>query len=160
MATYESTFYATQKPTRANTSRQAAANIASGDLEVAVFQYALSSGTEEVANDVILLGIIPVGSIVVPSLCSVYCADPGTTLTLDVGYVDNPDAYADGIALSSGGRVEFTSGTAPSALTPEPLTAVLTTYPPGTVLATVASASTLTDAVVLTFVIAYKRPKG
>lgn len=159
MATYESAFYATQKPTRANTSRQAAANVASGDVEVAVFQYPLSSGTEEVANDVILLGILPVGAIVIPALSSVYCADPGTTLTLDVGFEGNPDAFADGITLSSGGRVEFTSGTAPSALTPEPIT-VGTTYPDGTVYATVASASTLTDAVVLTFTIAYKRPKG
>ena len=159
MPTYESAFYATQKPTRANTSRQAAANVASGDLEVATFQYALSSGTQEVANDLILLGILPVGAIVVPALCSVYSADPGTTLTLDVGYEGNPDAFADGIVLSAGGRVEFTSGTAPSGLTPEPITEG-TTYPDGTVYATVASASTLTDAVVLTFTIAYKRPKG
>lgn len=158
MATFESTFYATQKPTRANTSRQAAANTASGDIEVAQFSYTLA-GTEA-ANDVIILGILPVGAIVVPALCSVYSADPGTTLTLDVGYENNTDAFADGIVLSAGGEIKFNSGTAPSALTPEPITDTGTTYPDGTVLATVASANTLTASVVLYFTIAYKRPKG
>lgn len=153
MATYETAFYATQDPDRVNTSRLPAANIASGDIEVCQVSYALSSGTEEIANDIINLAILPVGAILVPALCSVLCADPGTTLTLDVGYADNPDAYADGIVLSSGGRVEFTSGTAPSGMVPEAMTT-------GTLIATVASAGTLTDAVVLYFTIAYKRPKG
>ena len=159
MATYSTAIFELQDPDRVNTSRLAAANEASGDLEVATFQYPLSSGTEEVANDVIKLGIIPVGAIVVPALCTVHSADPGTTLTLDIGYEGNTDAYADGITLSSGGLINFTSGTAPSALDNEPLTAG-TTYPDGTVLATVASAGTLTDAVVLTFTIVYRRGKG
>lgn len=153
MPTYETAFYATQDNDRVNTSRLAAANVASGDLECLVVQYPLSSGTEEVANDVINLAKLPVGSIVIPALCSVHCADPGTTLTLDVGYAANPDAYADGITLSSGGHINFVSGTAPSGLAQEPMTTE-------NLIATVASASTLTDAVVLTFTIVYKRPKG
>lgn len=123
-----------------------------GELFHAFVTYALSSGTEELANDIINLTVLPVGAALVPHLCSVYSADPGTTLTLDVGYTANPDAYADNIVLSAGGLVNFTSATAPSgALALEPMTT-------GQLYATVATAGTLTDAVVLSFNLVYRFP--
>lgn len=110
------------------------------------------AGTEA-ANDTIDLAELPVGATLVPELCTVYCADPGTTLTLDVGYTANPDAYADGIVLSAGGLVNFSSGTAPSGLALEPMTT-------STLLATVASANTLSAAVVLYFNLVWRLPKA
>lgn len=154
MASFDSTQYAKQKPTRANTSRNATENISDGSVEFATIAYTLA-GTET-ANDTINLCILPAGAIVVPQLSSVFSADPGTTLTLDIGTAADADAFADGITLSSGGRVEFTSGTAPAALTPTGLTAD-TGSGNAVVYATVASAASLTASVVLHFLIAYKR---
>lgn len=68
-------------------------------------------------NDIMELVDLPPGAVWSPELSSVSCsADPGTALTLDVGTATNPDAYADGIDLASGGQVAFTSGTMPSAV--------------------------------------------
>lgn len=60
---------------------------------------------------------LPPGAVLDPTQSSVTCsADPGTTLVLDVGHADNVDEYADGITLSAGGQIAFTSGTMPSAV--------------------------------------------
>lgn len=68
---------------------------------------------------------LPAGAVPIPEMSTVTCsADPGTTLVLDIGYDDsgeggsltNADGLADGIALSSGGQVAFTSGTMPAAV--------------------------------------------
>ena len=65
-------------------------------------------------------GLLPAGAIPIPGLSFVDAEDPGTALEVDVGYASNPDALADGIALSSGGHVLFTSGTMPAdALAPQ-----------------------------------------
>ena len=154
MATFETTQFAAQDPTRENTSRNAAANVSSGRVEYATIQYTLD-GTEAAA-DVIKQCVWAPGIIPLPALSSVTCADPGTTLTLDVGSAANADGYADGITLSNGGQVAFTSGTVPEWITPTAL--VADTGKGYTVIyATVASAATLTASVVLTFTLAYKR---
>jgi hypothetical protein len=95
---------------------------------------------------------VPVGAVVVPQLCSVQCsADPGTTLTLDVGDAGNTDRYADGIVLSAGGQVGFCStGVPAAAVTPYRITEQ------GKIYATVASANTITNGTTLTFIIAYR----
>lgn len=109
------------------------------------------AGTEDVA-DTLQLFDLPTGCEIVPQLSHVTCsADPGTTLTLDIGDAANTDAYADGIALSSGGQVAFCSGTMPAAMaTPVLVTENTRIY------ATVMSASTLTATVKLVFTIAYR----
>ncbi len=152
-AAYSSAQYAGVEVQPSRTERVLPRNAAVGELYHAFVTYPLSSGVEEGANDTINLIDLPLGAYLVPALCSVYSADPGTTLTLDVGYADNPDAYADGIVLSAGGEVKFNSGTAPSGtLAIEPTTTS------GKIYATVASASTLTDAVVLCFCLVFKLP--
>lgn len=155
MPTFETTQFAAQDPTRENTSRNAPSNISSGTVEYATIQYTLA-GTEAAA-DIVNLCVLQPGVIPLPSLSKVTCgADPGTTLTLDIGSSNDADGFADGITLSSGGQVEFTSGTAPAWLTPTPLAAD-SGKGYTTIYATVASAATLTAAVVLTFTIAFKR---
>jgi len=109
------------------------------------------AGTEAAADTLQLLDLPP-GCEIVPQLSHVTCsADPGTTLTLDIGDAANADAYADGIVLSAGGQVGFCSATIPAAMAAPVLTTELTR-----IFATVASADTLTAAVKLIFTIAYR----
>jgi hypothetical protein len=86
-----------------------------------------ASGTSPLlnANDTLTLlpaSLCPVGAYLVPKLSSVYCVtDPGTALTLDIGTPDDPDKFADALALTTagttGGAVNFSaSGTAPAAI--------------------------------------------
>lgn len=158
MATFNSAQYALQVSTRANPSRLAPPNVASGDVQYAVIPYALA-GTEDVA-DIVNLCVLPQGAIPIPQLSNVVCsADPGTTLTLDIGTAANPDGWADGIVLSSGGQVACTNTAIPAWVTQTP---IVPDTGKGTadVYATVASASTLTADVVLTFTLAYKLGRG
>lgn len=160
MPTFETPTYAASKPDRANPSRLALPNNASGNVEYVRAKYTLL-GTEAAA-DIINLCILPVDAIPLPQLSSVYSTDPGTTLTLDIGTADNPDGWADGITLSAGGLINATSGTAPAWLEPTPLiadTGALNKAGSAVVYATVASANTLTAAVVLYFCLAYVKQK-
>ena len=94
MATFASVHYALQKEDRANPSRLSTPNVASGRVEFAYIPYALA-GTEA-ANDIINLCVLPAGAVPIVPLCHVTCsADPGTTLTLDVGTAGDPDGLAD-----------------------------------------------------------------
>ncbi len=157
---YNSNLYASQDADRANPARLAGANQASGAVHMAVVPYALKADPGnpgealEATGDYIRLCVLPAGAIPIPGLSFVEAADPGTTLTVDVGYGDKLDALADGIVLSSGGHVAFTSGTMPAdALTPAALASDETTL-----VATVTGADTLTAGAKLVFHIAYKMP--
>lgn len=153
MATFTTDIFDAQDEARDNTSRLASPNVASGEVQFAHVPYTLV-GTEA-ANDLIKLAVLPAGAIPIPQLSEVLCADPGTTLTLDVGTADNADGWADGITLSSGGKIAFTSGTAPAWNDATPLVADSGSGN-AVVYATVASANTLTADVVLYFQLAYK----
>ena len=121
--------------------------------EILLLQTAIVTLTGATAtNDTIQVIDLPPGATVVPALSSVTCsADPGTTLTLDVGDAENGDRFADGIVLSAGGQIAFTSGTMPlDAITPARETAL------NRVVALVASASTITDGTKLIFNLALK----
>jgi hypothetical protein len=158
MPTFNTANFAAQVATRANPSRLAAPNVASGDVQFAIIPYTLL-GTEAAA-DVINLCVLPQGVIPVPALSSVTCSsDPGTTLTLDIGTAANPDGLADGIVLSSGGMVHCATATMPAWLDATP---VVPDAGAGTaaLFATVATAATLTAGVVLHFCIAYKLGRG
>jgi len=149
---YSSNLYDTLSPTRTNTSRLINPAQQSGKVEFAQCSYTLL-GTEA-ATEIINLLELPKGAIVIPQLSSVACADPGTTLTLDIGEAADPDGIADGIILSSGGLVSMASTTS-AYRAPTPLT-VDTGEFNTTIYATVDSANTLSASVVLYFVIAWK----
>jgi hypothetical protein len=152
MATFNSDLV-TSAAERLPSNRLRDGDTANGKLTLATANVTLTgaTATSDILQIIPALNL-PVDAVVVPQLCSVTCsADPGTTLTLDVGYAANPDAYADGIVLSSGGQVAFTSGTIPAAVgTP------VRTDADGAIYATVASASTITNGTILTFIIAYR----
>lgn len=80
------------------------------------------------ATEIVYGPIIKAGWSVVPEFSTLFTTfDAGTSILLDVGYraintqtssiTADPDAYADGINISSVGAVPFTSGTAPLATT-------------------------------------------
>lgn len=160
MATFETAVYAAAKPSRANPSRLAAPNNASSNVEYVRCKYTLL-GTEA-ATDIINLCILPVDAIPLPQLSSVYSADPGTALIIDVGTAADVDGWGDGLTLSAGGLINFTSGTAPAWLEPTPLVADTGTFNKAgsaVVYATVMTATTLTASVVLWFNLAYVKQK-
>jgi hypothetical protein len=103
------------------------------------------------ANDVIELFNLPPGAEIVPQLSHVTSADPGTTLTLDIGDAGDADRYADGISLNSGGQVAFCSGTLPVAYA-TPFHDNKETM----IRALVTAATTITAGVKLVFTIAYR----
>lgn len=150
MASFDSTQYA-QAPVH-NQHPGKIQNLPAHSEELFHTRVSYLLDTTESATDTINLAVLPVGATLIPELCTVYCADPGTTLTLDVGYAANPDAYADGIVLSAGGLVNFASGTAPSGLALEPMTT-------GALIATVASEDAL-NAVTLYFNLVWRLPKA
>ena len=157
MATYETAVYAAQKPTRANPSRLSPQLSSSGSVEFAVIPYALK-GTE-VVGELINLCVLPAGAIPLPQLSGVSCgADPGTTLTLDIGTAADPQGWADGIILSNGGHVSATSAGAVTWLNPTPLVADAGWENSGSavVSAKFDTVSALTAAVNLYFLLAYK----
>lgn len=125
-----------------------------GDRIGAVILYATAIytllGTEAAADTIQILDL-PAGASVVPQLSHVTCADPGTTLTLDIGDASNTDRSADGIVLSAGGLVAFTSGTLPVDATVPTLATEQTR-----IYATVASADELIADVKVVFTIAYR----
>lgn len=133
-----------------------------GDMRIAQPSYTLL-GTEA-TGEYIELFRLPPGAVIIPQNSSVQCsADPGTTLTLDIGdtgssaqpgfdaVVSDEDRYADGIVLSAGGLVGFCSTGVPvGAVTPfRPKVENL-------IRAKVDSANTLTAGVKLTFTIVYR----
>lgn len=159
MPTFTTTAYDQQKTTRTNPVRLADANVVSGDVEFAVIPYTLA-GTEAAA-DIIQLCVLPAGVIPVPQLSSVTAnTDPSAnTLLLDIGTADDPDGWANAIVLSTGGKVECTSGTMPAWLLPTPLVAD-TGSGNAIVYATIDTASGVPDAGdILYFTLAYKRGK-
>jgi len=87
----------------------------------------------------------------IPHLSAVIAENPGTALVIDIGDTLDPDGYADGLVLSAGGTVLFTANAGVRNQDP-----VITTDD-GTqgdwIEATIATATTLTAAAELRFLI-------
>jgi hypothetical protein len=158
MPVFNTAIFDAQKETRANISRLADANIASGDVEFAVIPYTIANPVTEVTNDVINLCVLPAGSIPVPALSKIVRPGTvGTTLTLDVGTAADLDGWIDGATISGASEVSATSTTPPPAwVVPTPLAGDNAS---GSVVvkATIANAAALTAGATVYFVLAYKR---
>lgn len=161
MPTFTTSIYDEQNESRANPSRLATPNVVSGDVEFAIVPYTLTSGTDEAADDIIKLCVLPADVIPIPSLSSITCdADPGTAFTVDVGTAANDDGWGDGVALTTAGKVEFCAAahTQPAWLAKTPLVED-TGSGNAIVYATVKTATSPTAGVILYFTLAYKRGK-
>lgn len=108
----------------------------------------------EAANELLYLFDLPAGCVIIPELCTVSSADPGTALVVDIGDATDPDRYADGIVLTAGGVVNFASTVATT-----PPAAMVTPYLPtetSRVIMKFITATSLTPSVVLYFNIVYR----
>lgn len=162
MPTFNTAHYLTQLSTRDNPSRLPAANVVSGDVQFAVARYTLTAGTDEAADDIINLCILPAGAIPLPHLSKIVCdADPGTAFTVDVGTAALVDGWGDAVALTTAGIVEFTAAahTMPDWLVQTPLVADSATQGNVVVFATVKTSTAPTAGVNLDFILAYKLGK-
>jgi hypothetical protein len=83
-------------------------NAVGGKLRIAVVPYLVSATLA--TNDTINLVSLPSGATVLPHLSYVIAEDPGTALTIDIGFASNLDALSDGLDLAAGGNVAFTAG--------------------------------------------------
>lgn len=151
MATFNSTAYGKQIGAGASPIYPSAKRT-SGKLRFAVVEYALA-GTEA-ANDIINLIRLKAGAVVVSSLSILKCEDPGTALTLDIGFASNDDAILDGAALTTAHDLPFTKHAS--------ITATVNDFVPAELaagdellFATVKTATTLTAGAKLLFLIAY-----
>lgn len=154
MATFNSTRYTSQVGTAGGSpaSGYPLAKFANGKHRISVVPYTLA-GTEA-ANDIINLIRLKAGAVVVPCECRILCEDPGTALTIDIGFASNDDALLDGAALTTAHDVSFTG--APS------VTATAAQYNPTAlavgdevIFATVKTATSLTTGAKLLFLISY-----
>jgi len=154
MATFNSVKYGNQigSAGASPASTYPIAKVITGKVRYALIEYALAA--TEAAADTINLVKLKAGARVIPSLCRIVCEDPGTALSLDVGFASNPDALCDGAALTTAHDVSFTGAAS--------VTAVAAQYVPvdiaagdEVIYATVTVATSLTAAAKLLFLIAY-----
>lgn len=150
MADFNSPLYVAQLAARSNNAVAPNSGDYGGPLH---YRHAKITLTGSVADaDIFNLMYLPKDAKVVPAASRVQCsADPGTTLVLDVGISTDTDLFADGIILSAGGSIAFDSLVCEQAKTPTKLTDNTLVY--ATVPAS--GANTVTNAVTLTFWIAY-----
>lgn len=102
-----------------------------GKLRITLVPYTLST---ESTNDIIRLTRVKPGTKILSTVSRIVCEDPGTALTLDIGFASNPDALCDGAALTTAHDVTWTG--APST------TVVANQYVPAAIAVT---ADTATD---------------
>jgi hypothetical protein len=156
MATFDTSVYTAQKSDRTNTSRNAAPNLVSNDIQFATVSITTTTGYA--TNDIIRLCVLPAGSIPVPQLSFVTTDIAVDSLTIDVGTAANTDGWADGVVLGAAvGNLQFCAAgiTQPAWVAETPLVAD-TGSGNAIVYATVMADST-PAAATLTFVLAYKR---
>lgn len=151
MATYNSdlaTYQASTDPTTRN-AFPPVQNAHTNQIDVT---YTLTGS--EATGDLINLAAIPAGVRIIPEKISVFCADPGTTLKLDIGDTDASTAaddnrYVAALDVSAGGF--FWGGSAPGVA----VTTRYTTASSCWLQAKVNTAATLTAAVVIRITVPY-----
>jgi len=152
MPTFNSTRYTAQIGA-AGASPSAAfplSKFITGKMRFATIPYTLV-GTEA-ANDIINLVQLKEGAVVYPSSSRVVCEDPGTALTIDIGFASNDDALTDGLALTTAHDLTFTAG---GTATAQQYVPVALAHADRLIFATVKTATALTAGAKLLFLIAY-----
>lgn len=122
------------------------------NLKAARWTYTLV-GTEDV-NDTINFGNLPTGATIIPELSYVARkSDPGTSLTIDIGYSADADYFADGVVCDAAGTSAFTTPAVPGQVS-----APVTFTAPTVVFATIKAASSLTAGAELDVTCVYTIP--
>lgn len=162
MTTWNSTLYTGQTGS-AGASLNASSSFPmaqkeSGKLRYSDVTYALNGN--ESANDIINIVELKPGAFLVPSLCRIVCEDPGTALTLDIGDAVTADRYMDGGALTTAHDTSFTAAPSVTATAAwyTPYAIVGGTTPTTVIKAKVITATALTAAAKVRFLIAWQEP--
>lgn len=93
------------------------ARVVSGPVQYARFDVPID--TDSAALDVITLGVLPPGAVVLPELSKIVVTDDMTSgaLTIDIGDATDPDRYCDGANCASVGDVAFMAPAVPDGFT-------------------------------------------
>lgn len=142
MAAWKTDEYTAQVLAATNGAAMADGQRTGDKLRVARVKYT-TVGTEAAADTIGLVQLGP-GATVIPALCSVYSADPGTTLTGIVGISTDTDAYSSALTLDAGGQIRFTGTALPAEFTA-----------PTLVYFTISTAAAISVGVVLEFTIVF-----
>ena len=73
------------------------------NAEVFFYDTTVTIPTGAAASDTVNLFKVPAGVAINPASISIYAEDPGTTLTVDIGFAGDPDSLVDGLDISAGG---------------------------------------------------------
>lgn len=133
--------------------------LVNGDDKSGVVLYAtciVTTSNAWAANDTIELVDLPDGAVVIPQLSHINSNALGTTLTFNVGDSLVPARYAAGVSKSAGGQVSFASTTTQPAASLAPYRLAPDVPRDNRIIATVASANTITNALPVVFTIAYR----
>lgn len=105
--------------------------------------------------------LLPVGAVVIPQLSHVYLStDPGTSITMDVGLVSDPNKFCAGLVLTTAGTTGGAVCLAASGSTPDGLTTPYRITTQENLIATISAVDTpVAGTNVVIFTIAY-RTKG
>lgn len=129
------------------------AEYVAGKVRYAIVPYSLA-GTEA-TNDLLYLVKLKIGAVVIPSLSRIVCEDPGTALTLDIGFLSNPDALCDGAALTTAHDVSFTLAPSVTATAAQYVPVPIASSADSVIYATIVLATVPTAGAKLLFLIAY-----
>jgi hypothetical protein len=82
-------------------------------------RFDVATTTANAANDVIYLGTLPEGAIVLPELSKIVVTDDMSSgaVTIDIGDPDDVDRYCDGANCASVGVVDFLTSAIPDGFT-------------------------------------------
>lgn len=92
-------------------------NVVAGEVQYARFD--VPTTTDNAALDVITLGVLPPGAVVLPELSRIIVTDDMSSgaVTIDIGDATNPDRYADGVDCAAVGIKEFLTPAIPDGFT-------------------------------------------
>ena len=108
MANQKSDIYTLQ--TVAQGDNRADGRLLSGKVRQATATFTVAA-TGAAANDTVQLVKLPTGCLIDQTQSFVQAVNPGTALVVDIGTAAADDDLADGIILSSGGKVPFAVST-------------------------------------------------
>lgn len=132
------------------------AQMESGKLRSSVVQYALNGN--ESANDVINIIKLKIGSKIIPSMSRVVCEDPGTALTINIGDAGSATRYVNGAALTTAHDDMWSKLPSVTATASQYVPFAVDTDANGVIKATVTTATSLTAAAKMLFLVTWIEP--
>jgi hypothetical protein len=111
--TFEAAAYTAQNAGTLNGADRPNETAYGGNLRILSSLYTTTTGTDEVATDIINIGYLPKGAKVLPHLSYIVCEDPSSSadVALDVGTASDPNGFAEGVVIATAGVKPFITTT-------------------------------------------------